>query len=89
MVLKLRRGVVTADVEYGTALLDEDRGIYWNLNPTGAVILRTLLDGGTVEQTVQALTDEYEVDHDSARRDVEELVHNLQSAKLVEQQEPQ
>jgi hypothetical protein len=85
-VLKLRSGVFTADVEYGKALLDEDRGIYWNLNPTGAIILRTLLDGGTVEQAVEALTDEYEVDHDSARRDVEELLHDLRSAKLVEQE---
>jgi hypothetical protein len=86
-MLKLRSGVSTADVEYGTALLDEDRGMYWNLNPTGALILRTLLDGGTVEQAVRALIDEYEIDRDSARRDVEDLVRELHSAELVEQLE--
>ena len=86
-MLKLCSGISTADVEYGTALLDEDRGMYWNLNPTGALILRTLLDGGTVEQAVRALTDEYEVNRDSARRDVEELVRDLCSAELVEQSE--
>lgn len=85
MTLKLRSGVFTADVEYGTALLDEDRGLYWNLNPTGALILETLLAGGTAEQAVQALAAEYAVDLDSARRDVQELMHELCSAELVEQ----
>jgi hypothetical protein len=84
MTLKLRSGVCTAKVEYGTALLDEDRGLYWNLNPTGALILQTLLAGGTAEQAVQALAEEYTVDLESARRDVQELVHELRSAKLVE-----
>jgi hypothetical protein len=85
MTVKLRSGVSTADVEYGTALLDENRGLYWNLNPTGALILETLLAGGTAEQAVQTLTAEYAVDLDTARRDVHELVHELRSAKLVEQ----
>ncbi len=85
MTLKLRSGVFTADVECGTALLDEDRGLYWSLNPTGALILETLMTGGTVEQAVQALANEYAVDLDSARRDVHELVHELRSAELVEQ----
>ena len=47
MPLKLRPGVSTADTDYGTTLLDEDSGEYFTLNPTGALVLRTLLDGGT------------------------------------------
>jgi hypothetical protein len=85
MTLKLCSGVSTADVEYGTALLDEKRGLYWDLNRPGALILKTLLAGGTAEQAVQTLTSEYAVDPDTARRDVHELVHELCSAKLVEQ----
>ena len=57
MTLKLRNGVSTADTDYGTTLLDEDSGQYWNLNPTGALVLRTLLDGGTPAQAVQELTE--------------------------------
>ena len=37
MTLKLRDGVSAADTDYGIALLDEDSGQYWNLNPTGAL----------------------------------------------------
>jgi hypothetical protein len=84
VTLKLREGVSAADTDYGIALLDEDSGQYWNLNPTGALTLRTLLDGGTPEQAVQALTEQYAVDADSASRDVQDLMSELRSAGLVE-----
>ena len=85
MTLKLREGVSAADTDYGIALLDEDSGQYWNLNPTGALTLRTLLEGGTPEQAVQALTEQYAIDADTASRDVQDLMSELQSAGLVEQ----
>jgi hypothetical protein len=83
MTLKLRDGVSVADTDYGMALLDEDSGQYWNLNPTAALALRRLLDGGTTAQAVQELTDQYAVDADTANRDVEDLVGELHAAGLV------
>ena len=83
MTLKLRDGVSVADTDYGMALLDEDSGQYWNLNPTAALALRTLLDGGTKAQAVQELTTQYAVDADTANRDVEDLVGELHAAGLV------
>ena len=85
MTLKLRDGVSTAETDYGTTLLDEDSGQYWNLNPTGVLVLRTLLEGGTPAQAVQDLTAQYAVDADTATRDVEDLVGGLHSAGLVEE----
>jgi hypothetical protein len=85
MTLKLRDGVSAADTDYGIALLDEDSGQYWNLNPTGALTLRTLLEGGTPEQAVQALTEQYAVDADTASHDVQDLMSELRSAGLVQQ----
>ena len=84
MTLKLRDGVSTAEVDYGTALLDEDHGQYWNLNPTGALVLQTLLAGGTAAQAAQALADQYAVDIDTASQDVRELVDELRSSGLLE-----
>jgi hypothetical protein len=85
MPLKLRDGVSTADTDYGIALLDEHSGEYWNLNPTGALTLRTLLEGGTPEQAAQALTEQYAVDADTASQDVQDLMSELRAAGLVEQ----
>ena len=86
MTLKLRDGVSAADTDYGIALLDEDSGEYWNLNPTGALALRTLLNGGTTAQAVQELTEEYAVAAGTATRDVEDLVGGLRSAGLVQEE---
>ena len=85
MALKLRDGVSAADTDYGIALLDEDSGEYWNINPTGALVVRTLLEGGTPADAVRALVERYDVDADSANRDVQDLLGGLHSAGLVAQ----
>ncbi len=85
MALKLRDGVSTADTDYGIAVLDEDSGEYWNLNPTGALVLRTLLEGGTSTDAALALVESYDVDADTASRDVQDLLGGLRSAGLVAQ----
>jgi hypothetical protein len=85
MTLKLRDGVSAADTDYGMALLDDDSGQYWNLNPTAALALRTLLDGGTTAQAVQELTEQYAVDADTASQDIDNLVGELHSAGLVKE----
>ena len=87
MTLMLRDGVSSADTDYGTVLLDEDSGQYWNLNPTAALALRTLLDGGSPAEAVRQVTERYSVDAATAGRDVQELVDGLRSASLVERGE--
>jgi len=83
MTLKLRDGVSVADTDYGMALLDEDSGKYWNLNPTAALALRTLLDGGTTAQAAKELAEQYAVDADTANKDVEDLLGELRSVGMV------
>jgi hypothetical protein len=86
MTLQLRDGVSAAATDYGMALLDEDSGQYWNLNPTAALALRMLLDGGTTAQAVQELTEQYAVDAETASQDVEDLLSELHAAGLVKGQ---
>ena len=83
MTMMLRRGVSTADTDYGTTLLDEDSGEYFTLNPSAALVLRTLLGCGTAAEAARALTAEYAVDTDTADRDVADLMAELRSAGLV------
>jgi hypothetical protein len=86
MTLQLRDGVSAANTDYGITLLDEDSGQYWNLNPTAALALGTLLAGGTTAQAVQELTAQYAVDTDTASQDIENLVGELHAAGLVKEQ---
>lgn len=83
MELKLRNGVSVAETDYGLMLLDEDSGQYWNLNPTGASVLRTLLDGGTPAEAAAELTEQFSVDRQNANTDVKMLVGDLRSAGLL------
>jgi len=83
MTMTLRRGVSTADTDYGTTLLDEDSGEYFTLNPSGALVLRTLLGGGSAADAARALASEYDVDAPTADQDVADLLAELRSSGLV------
>ncbi|MGP4110156.1 lasso peptide biosynthesis PqqD family chaperone [Streptomyces sp. 4N509B] len=56
MTLALGPDVVTTDVDDGLVLLDQRSGRYWQLNRTGAVALRRLLDGASLDEVAVALT---------------------------------
>jgi hypothetical protein len=88
MMLALRDGVAVAETEDGMALLDEDSGEYFTLNPTAALVLRSLIGGKTPTDAAQELASEYTVDDDNARRDVEELISALQAANLLAPRSP-
>lgn len=83
MMLALRNGVSVAETDDGMALLDEDSGEYFTLNPSGGLVVQRLLDGASVRDAILQLTSEYAVDADTAKRDVEELLSALQTANLL------
>jgi hypothetical protein len=83
MTLTLRPGVVTADTEYGMALLDQNSGEYYTLNPTAALIVRTLLDGTSREQAVTTLTGRYDVSAEQVEEDITRILEELRTAKLA------
>jgi hypothetical protein len=84
MNLKLRDDVTATSTEYGLVLLDETGGEYWNLNPTGTLVVRTIIEGGTPQQAARMLADEYRVEDATAAADVDELLSQLRSSGLVE-----
>lgn len=83
MALQLRDNISTAETEYGTVLLDERSGRYWQLNETGALVVQTLLAGGTRSEAVAALITTFDVDESQADADVAALLDGLNSAGLV------
>lgn len=83
MSLRFGDNVSTAETDYGTVLLDERAGAYWELNPTATLIVRTLLDGGAESDAAAALAGEFDIDQAQALTDVEALVRELRNSGLA------
>ncbi|MFI7121468.1 lasso peptide biosynthesis PqqD family chaperone [Amycolatopsis sp. NPDC049868] len=83
MSLAFRPNVSIVDTDYGSVLLDERKGRYFQLNPSGRIVVRTLLEGGDSEEAAGALIEEYDVSRERAERDVTALVEGLRAAGLV------
>ncbi|BAC73400.1 hypothetical protein Save01_01384 [Streptomyces avermitilis] len=84
MALKFGANVSTAETDYGTVLLDERAGEYWELNPTGTLVVNTLMAGGDEAAAVVALADEFDIDLVQAKQDVDALVQQLRTSGLAE-----
>ncbi|MFI5617608.1 lasso peptide biosynthesis PqqD family chaperone [Streptomyces sp. NPDC051567] len=69
--------------EDGMVLLDQRSGTYWQLNTTGAAVLRALLDGATAEEITEGLVRSRPVARERAAADVETLIGGLTRAGLV------
>lgn len=83
MPLRFGDDVSTAETDYGTVLLDERSGSYWELNPTATLVVRTLLDGGEEADAAAALVREFGIDQTRARQDVDTLVGQLRDSGLA------
>lgn len=83
MALRFGADVSTAETDYGTVLLDERNGEYWELNPTGTLVVRTLLAGADEAAAVDALVAEFDIDPAQAAQDVASLVEGLRAAGLA------
>lgn len=83
MTTRLHADVSTVDTDDGMVLLDERAGRYWQLNRTGAVVVRLLLDGATSRQVSETLAKRQPVSIEQACADVAALLHDLRAAGLV------
>jgi hypothetical protein len=83
MSLSLAAHVTLTDTEEGMVLLDERSGRYWQLNSTGADVLRRLRNGGTVDSAVAMLRDRYPDAAKQIADDVGKLVDALRAARVM------
>jgi hypothetical protein len=54
------------------------------LNESGAILWKLLENGAEIDDLVKAITNEYAIDEDTARKDIEELLENLAAKGLIE-----
>jgi hypothetical protein len=64
-------------------LLHLERGRYSTLNTTGALLWERIGDGATLGELRDALVEAFEVDEETAWRDVVELVGELEAEGLI------
>ena len=55
------------------------------LNETGKVIFETLAEGLDADAAAKRLAEQYDVDEETARRDVAAIVESLRKAGLIEE----
>jgi len=75
---------VSSRVGDEVAVLGLDRAVYYGLNPVGARIWELVQQPIRLDAVASAVASEYEVDPETARRDLMELVERLLSEGLIE-----
>ncbi|MGY0057183.1 lasso peptide biosynthesis PqqD family chaperone [Streptomyces sp. LZ34] len=81
--ITLRPQVTCVTTPEGMVLLDERSGRYWQLNATGALILRHLLRGETPRQAAAALARRHPAAAARATGDVDQLLSMLRERRLL------
>jgi len=76
-------GVVTGRVGEEMVMLDMEQGKYFGLNEVATMIWELLKDPLTAEELTAALTEEYEVNEEECRQEVEEWIGEMERRGLV------
>lgn len=85
-VICAARSQVSSPVGEEVAILGLDQGVYYGLNPSGARIWELLQQPIRVRDIHAAVVREFEIDEETARRDLLDLLATLQDAELIEVQ---
>lgn len=64
-------------------IINLQNGTYYSLDKAGATVWEQITDGRSVAEVVEAVTARYEVGRERAQRDVERLVHELVTERLL------
>lgn len=86
--MKIKDGFILREVAGNTIVVavgdavKEFNGVI-NLNETGALLWKTMEKGADEQALVDALLAEYEVDRETAEKDVKAFIEKLNQAKLL------
>ncbi len=66
-------------------LFDHSSGLTYTLNPTGQFIFRALQNGKGGQKILSQIMDEFDVDDNTARKDLDDFIQQLKEFGLIEQ----
>jgi hypothetical protein len=75
--------VVACQMDGVLALLDLNKSLYFTLNVVGGVVWESLAQETSIETITSVITDRFDVDVDTALKDVTSLLSRLESSGLV------
>lgn len=85
MKYQLTSDQISSKVAGETVILNHTKGAYYGLDEVGALVWDTLEKGPqTIEELCEAVAVEYEVDKETCKSDLDVLLQDLISEKLVE-----
>lgn len=84
MVLNRKAGIMTADMNGATVMLDIETGKYFNLGEVGGRIWELLDTPISVEALADTLMQEYEVSKEQCIRDIEPFLEKMLERGLIE-----
>ena len=82
--IKVSEDQVSSAVSNEIIILNLKTGTYHSLNPVGARIWQLIQEPKTVGEVIDTLLVEYDVEVDVCERDLNELLIELESARLIE-----
>ena len=83
--LRIRPGSVEwRELEQEVVAVDTRRSIYMAMNRSGAILWPALLEGTTLDELVDRLSESYGLDRDAAQQDVDAFVRALDEQDLLE-----
>jgi len=84
MRVEISDGVIWRDLGGDVVILNVETGVYFGLDGSGGQIWRELVEHGSVEKTFQSLKQQFDVEPDELRRDLDALVNQFVQKRLVQ-----
>ena len=78
------KGQSSSELEGETVILNLQSGVYYGLKTVGAAIWKLIQEPKTIDEVRQAILSKYEVEPEQCDRDLQALLQDLQSERLIE-----
>jgi len=83
VMYKLSNDFLLKDVKDEAVILNIKTGDYFGLNEVGAILIRLLLEGKSISQVTDLITDEFDADIQTVESDCNELIGELLSRGII------
>jgi hypothetical protein len=84
MRVKINDGVIWRELGEDVVILSVETGVYFGLDGPGGRIWRELVEHGSLKKTFASLKQQFDVEPDELRHDLDDLVNQLVEKGLVQ-----